>query len=105
MLRPVDITTFNDSPPPPGESPWASGQGSATEVSMVPHNPSWPARYQQIARLIRAALGPGVLAVAHVGSTSVPGLDAKPVIDVDLGGSDAMPPSALEAAVASREPL
>jgi GrpB-like predicted nucleotidyltransferase (UPF0157 family) len=88
MLRPIDITTFNDSPPPPGESVWVSGQGPTTEVRVEVHDPSWPARYELIAGRIRTSLGAAVLALDHVGSTSVPGLDAKPIIDVDLTVSD-----------------
>ena len=84
MTRPEDITTFNDSPPPPGESPWVSGHRAASEISLVPYDPAWPGGYRALADLIRTALGPAVLGLDHVGSTSVPGLVAKPIIDVDL---------------------
>ncbi|MGN6168446.1 MAG: GrpB family protein [Solirubrobacteraceae bacterium] len=88
MLGRADITTFNDSPPPPGESPYLSGYGPTTELSIVEYDACWPAQYERLAGLIRTALGPAVLALDHVGSTAVPGLAAKPVIDVDLTVAD-----------------
>lgn len=48
------------------------------------YDPSWPLLYEREQERIRAALGPLALAVEHVGSTSVPGLAAKFLIDVDL---------------------
>lgn len=47
-------------------------------------NPEWPARFRALEAKIRAALGDDALIVTHVGSTSVPGLPAKDVIDIDL---------------------
>ena len=57
-------------------------------IVIVPYDPQWPLRYAALARDIHAALGDRVLALEHVGSTSVPGLSAKPVIDVILAVSD-----------------
>jgi len=53
-------------------------------VVVVAPDPAWPAAYDAVRRRLVAALGERVLEVQHVGSTSVPGLHAKPVIDVDL---------------------
>ncbi|MFC6591148.1 GrpB family protein [Deinococcus lacus] len=53
-------------------------------LEVVPYDPAWPAEFEAIAAPIRAKLGPLVLSVEHVGSTSVPGLAAKPVIDLDV---------------------
>lgn len=47
-------------------------------------DPCWPALFDVDAAQIRDALGEAALAVDHVGSTSVPGLPAKPVIDILL---------------------
>jgi GrpB-like predicted nucleotidyltransferase (UPF0157 family) len=88
MLDPADITTFNDSPPPPGESPFVSGHAPTTEFSIAEYDRSWPVQYERLAGVIRTALGPAVLGLDHVGSTAVPGLAAKPVIDVDLTVAD-----------------
>lgn len=48
------------------------------------YDPAWPAEFEAIAAPIRAVLGPLALSVEHVGSTSVPGLAAKPIIDLDV---------------------
>lgn len=54
------------------------------QVVVVPPDPSWPDRFELVAAKIRSALGDRALAVEHIGSTSVPDLWAKPMIDVDL---------------------
>jgi GrpB-like predicted nucleotidyltransferase (UPF0157 family) len=53
-------------------------------LEIVPYNPNWPAEFEQIAASIHAALGLLALRVDHIGSTSVPGLDAKDIIDVQV---------------------
>ncbi|GLZ28320.1 hypothetical protein Lesp02_05100 [Lentzea sp. NBRC 105346] len=52
-------------------------------IHIAPYSESWPALYAELSGRIRAALGDGVR-VEHVGSTAVPGLAAKPVIDILL---------------------
>ena len=52
------------------------------EIVIVDYNPAWPALFQAHAERIQAALGPRALAIEHIGSTSVPGLAAKPIIDI-----------------------
>jgi len=76
--------SFHDTPPPPGESPWVPGAGPAVGVEVVEADPSWPQWYDQLAARIRSALGWRVLQLEHIGSTSVPELPAKPIIDIDL---------------------
>ncbi|MGZ5405388.1 MAG: GrpB family protein [Nocardioides sp.] len=51
---------------------------------MARYDARWPADFARVATVLRAALADRVLEIHHVGSTSVPGLPAKPVIDVDL---------------------
>lgn len=51
-------------------------------IQVVDYDPRWPALYQVEATAIREVLGDVALAVHHVGSTAVPGLAAKPVIDL-----------------------
>ena len=46
------------------------------------HDPGWPQDFAQEAARVRAVLGARALAVEHVGSTAVPGLSAKPIIDM-----------------------
>ena len=48
----------------------------------------WPLWFERAEREIRAALGDAVLELDHVGSTSVPGLAAKPLIDINLVVAD-----------------
>ena len=88
MSLPSDLTTFNDDEAPPGASPYLPGYGPTTDVAIVDYDPWWPSAYAQLAAKVQAALGPQVLALDHVGSTSVPGLRAKPVIDIDLTVAD-----------------
>lgn len=63
-------------------------------ISIADYNLRWPLLYDREAGLIASALGDRVLRMEHVGSTAVPGLAVKPVIDIVLEVAD----SALEAA-------
>lgn len=56
----------------------------ATLVEIVPYNKSWAANFAVIEHSIRSLLGPRVVAIDHVGSTAIPGMPAKPLIDVDV---------------------
>ena len=58
-------------------------------VELVDYDPSWPELYRREDERIRGALGAKALLLEHVGSTSVPGLAAKPVIDIVLAVADA----------------
>ena len=54
-------------------------------VTVTEYDPRWPGQFARLREVLLAALrGVDVLAVEHVGSTAVPGLRAKPVIDVDV---------------------
>lgn len=53
-------------------------------VTLVDYDPRWPAQFARAAERIRGALGENALLLEHVGSTSVPGLAAKPIIDILL---------------------
>jgi GrpB-like predicted nucleotidyltransferase (UPF0157 family) len=57
-------------------------------IEIVDYDPTWPARFRMLAERVRSALGPVALGVEHIGSTSVPGLAAKPIIDVLLTVAD-----------------
>ena len=58
------------------------------EVELVEYDPKWPELYRLEEDKIRRALGDGALSIEHAGSTSVPGLAAKPVIDIVLEVAD-----------------
>src|SRR5512144_1314814 len=53
-------------------------------VEIVEYKESWPEEFQAIARVLRDALGPLALRIDHIGSTSVPGLAAKDIIDIQV---------------------
>ena len=57
-------------------------------VTLAEYDPAWPDRYDSLAREIGDALGDGAVTIEHVGSTSVPGLVAKPIIDIVLVVAD-----------------
>ncbi|MGD0602554.1 MAG: GrpB family protein [Streptosporangiaceae bacterium] len=83
-----EISSFDDSPPPPGADPWVAGAAPATGIDITDPDPAWPRQYDELAGRIRTALGWRALQLEHVGSTSVPGLPAKPIIDIDLTVAD-----------------
>jgi GrpB-like predicted nucleotidyltransferase (UPF0157 family) len=80
--------SFDDAPPPPGANPWLPGAAPDTGIEVADPDPAWPRQYDILAARIRDALGWRVLQLEHVGSTSVPGLPAKPIIDIDLTVAD-----------------
>ena len=57
-------------------------------IEIRDYDPLWPLQFEREAVRIRAALGVRALAVDHTGSTSVPGLAAKPIIDITLVVAD-----------------
>ena len=54
------------------------------DIVIVGYNPEWPGLFEEEKARIRAALGDIVLEIAHVGSTSIPGIAAKPTIDIQV---------------------
>ena len=54
----------------------------AFAVTIVPYRESWPDDFAAEAARLRTALGPACVRLHHIGSTAVPGLAAKPIIDV-----------------------
>jgi len=70
-------------------------------VRLSPHRPEWAERFASERERIAAALGPSAERIEHIGSTSVPGLDAKPILDILVAVADPADPelcSALEGA-------
>jgi GrpB-like predicted nucleotidyltransferase (UPF0157 family) len=57
-------------------------------IRLVDYDAEWPRRFELEARRIRSALGDRALRAEHTGSTSVPGLPAKPIIDIVLAVAD-----------------
>ena len=54
------------------------------KIALVDYHPAWPLLFAREHERIKSALGSKALAIEHVGSTSVPGLPAKPIIDILL---------------------
>lgn len=63
-------------------------------LKVVEYDPDWPEKFATRARVIAEALGGTALRIEHVGSTSVPGLAAKPIIDILVVVPDAATESA-----------
>jgi GrpB-like predicted nucleotidyltransferase (UPF0157 family) len=57
-------------------------------IALFPYQPEWPLQYTAEERKIRAALGDSVIVLEHVGSTSIPEMPAKPIIDIVLAVND-----------------
>lgn len=62
--------------------------GMGDVIAVVEYDPRWPAFYEEEKARIVGAIGSVIVAVEHVGSTAVPGLGAKPIIDIMVGIRD-----------------
>jgi GrpB-like predicted nucleotidyltransferase (UPF0157 family) len=56
---------------------------------VVPYDAAWPSRFAELRNRLVAELGAGAVRIEHVGSTAVPGLAAKPIIDLQVSVADA----------------
>ena len=83
----ADIVTFNDIADP---DLWVRPTTTPALIEIVDHDPAWTDHFAEAADRIRRALAPSGIFVGidHVGSTSVPGLKAKPIIDIALVVAD-----------------
>jgi GrpB-like predicted nucleotidyltransferase (UPF0157 family) len=57
-------------------------------IYLAPYDPAWTSMFTRLKKHIHEALGDDLLLLEHVGSTSVPGLPAKPIIDMVLAVAD-----------------
>ena len=80
MPTPEDITRHHDE----GEVIYVGAHPTSYTLQSVEPDPGWVQRYAVLAADVLAALGNQALDIQHVGSTAVPGLHAKPIIDIDL---------------------
>jgi GrpB-like predicted nucleotidyltransferase (UPF0157 family) len=76
-----------------------AGAMESPVVEIVAYDPAWPGRFAELGRELRAGLGDVALRIDHIGSTAVPGLAAKPVIDVQVSVA------AFEPLAAFKQPL
>ena len=70
-------------------------------IHIVAYDPAWPERFEQEAAVVRQALAECCRQIHHVGSTSVPGLSAKPIIDMAVECTDYPPTPAMIAALSA----
>lgn len=78
------ITRHHDE----GEVVYVDARPTDYELRVVEPDATWPQQYDELAAAVARALGDRVVEIHHVGSTAVPGLPAKPIIDVDLVVAD-----------------
>lgn len=57
-------------------------------VKLVPYDPLWPQQYEAERCFILETVGEKILSIDHIGSTSIPGLGAKAIIDIIVGVAD-----------------
>ena len=69
--------------------------GRTRAYELTEYDPEWPARFDREANELVGALGDTAARIEHVGSTSVPGLAAKPVIDIQISVTSLVPRSAI----------
>lgn len=62
--------------------------GNAARVELAPYSMAWPARFEAECVLLQQAFAGAGVVIEHVGSTAVPGLAAKPIVDILLGASE-----------------
>ncbi len=60
------------------------GGAPSQPIEVVAYDPAWPGLFAELGRQLRGALGDVALRIDHIGSTSVPGLAAKPIVDVQV---------------------
>ena len=65
------------------------GEAETVHIQLLPHDPAWARRYARERDRICCALGDMARRIEHIGSTAVPGLSAKPIVDVMVTVTDA----------------
>jgi GrpB-like predicted nucleotidyltransferase (UPF0157 family) len=72
----------------PGFAVTEGSERPRASLVVVDYDPAWPRDYEYWRQRVAAALGPTALRIEHVGSTSVPGLAAKPIVDIQVSVPD-----------------
>jgi GrpB-like predicted nucleotidyltransferase (UPF0157 family) len=84
----MDDAEMESEPAPTGTEYVVPRKRLDRPITLVEADPDWPRQFELLRADIRGALGEAALAVEHVGSTSVPGLKAKPILDICLTVED-----------------
>jgi GrpB-like predicted nucleotidyltransferase (UPF0157 family) len=61
---------------------------SGEQVEIASYSANWPRRFDRLAKVLGPALGPLALRVEHIGSTAIPNMDAKDVLDIQVSVAD-----------------
>ncbi|WP_216914407.1 GrpB family protein [Nocardia noduli] len=89
MRYPPEITRRLRSTPEQLRAAWVDGSPPTPQpIVLAPYDPRWPELFDEQVQTIRRALADRVVTIEHIGSTSVPGITAKPIIDIDLTVAD-----------------
>jgi len=84
MPTPEEIIRHHDE----GDVVYVGAHPTDYVLRIEEHDPAWAEHYLRVEDQVRGALGDRVVTIQHIGSTSVPGLPAKPIIDIDLAVAD-----------------
>jgi GrpB-like predicted nucleotidyltransferase (UPF0157 family) len=71
------------------------------QVIVVPHDPNWQVAFEAESQQVGVALGETVTAIHHIGSTAIPGIDAKPILDLLVEVEDLSPVDERNSAMAA----
>lgn len=74
---------------------------TAADELIIDYNPAWSSEFAELGKTLRQALGDVAVRIDHIGSTSVPGLAAKPIIDVQVSVKSLEPIDQYRAAIES----
>lgn len=72
---------------------------AADPIEIVPYDPGWSVKFEDMRARLAAGLGPEAVRIEHVGSTAIPGLAAKPVIDIQISVPDVNDQEAFKAPI------
>lgn len=73
----------------------------ADDIVVVAYNPDWPRQFANLGRHLRHALGPTAIRIDHIGSTAIPHLAAKPILDIQISVASLEPIEAYRPALES----
>ena len=54
-------------------------------IKLFPYNPKWEKLFEKEKQLLKKTFGDTIIGIEHIGSTAIPGVPAKPIIDIDVG--------------------
>ncbi|WP_353144657.1 GrpB family protein [Paracoccus sp. (in: a-proteobacteria)] len=81
-MKASEIMTFHEGDP--NENPWVDDEPRKEDITVVAYSSDWSTAFEIQREKIANELGELALTIEHIGSTAVPALPAKPVIDIDL---------------------